>query len=83
MKNTEELNAAMDPEDIADRIVYDLGLYGEDNDKEIFDNLSSALEWVKAAAENEMNDDRFRTLYTVLGQIAENIEDNMPWWDKE
>lgn len=81
MKNTE--NLTMDPEDIADRIIYDLGLYGEDNDKEIFDNLSSALEWIKAAAENEMNDNSFRTLYTVLGQIAENIEDDMPWWDKE
>lgn len=71
------------PEGIADRFMYELEIYGTDKEKETWDNLIRSLEWLMAAAQNEKNDDSFRTLYRTLEDIAGKIEEYMPWWDKE
>lgn len=83
MKNETKWSATEYPEDIADAIMYDLEMWGQNDDKKKFDDLVDALYWIKAAAENEKNDDKFKALYSMLEAMDQKISETMPWWDKE
>lgn len=85
MKNTEKWSATEYPEEIAGALVYHLYGTGWNSEKEdeIREDVQKAVEWLKAAAENEKNDNSFRALYTVLENLKNEIEEEIPWWDKE
>ena len=85
MKNDNKWSATECPEDIAGAIVYKLydnGIGAEKADK-IRDSISRALEWVKTCSENEYNDDFWRVFYTAMEDLKNDIEDDIPWWDRE
>ncbi len=73
------------PEDIAGALTYKLYRNPVDNDRadEIEKDLINAIEYLKACAENPHNMEGFRALYTALEDMKNEIEDEIPWWDKE
>ena len=81
-KNT-EWNATEYPEDIAGALTYQLYGTNENTEKadKIRQDVQEALEWLKAAAENDMNGDKFRALYTMLEDLKNEAEEDLPWWD--
>lgn len=52
------------PEDIVSVLAYNANTTVEENKQ-----LEDALYWLKAAAENEHNQDYFRTLYNVIARL--------------
>ena len=84
MTNNNTWSAATYPDDIAGALMYDLELDdGSDKAETIRKNLVDALYWLRAAAENPYDDDKFRALYTVLEAMEEKIEEEIPFWDRE
>ena len=67
-----------DPEEITISLLLSQSLYsyepGKNNSVPDFDKgkIIDAIYWLKAAAENEHNEDSFRQLYNLLAAINEN-----------
>lgn len=83
MKNNKKFEIEYTPEDIRDAFMWELRDYEDPDDAEKMEELDRAISWIRAAAENEYNDNMWRTLYRTLEGLRRDIEDNMPWWDKE
>lgn len=85
MENNTKWSATEYPEDIAGAIVYKLydnGIGAEKSDK-IRKDITECLEWIKASGENEYNFDFWRTFYTAMEDLKNDIEGDIPWWDRE
>ena len=64
------------PEDIAKTLA---GFAGADDDKTAVQELTDALYWVKCAAENEHNQECWRTFYDALLILADMFPADLPF----
>ena len=62
------------PEELADMIAHNLH---DTKNQELINDLIAAFEWIEAAAQNEYNNDYWRTLYGALDRMAYHTKN----WD--
>lgn len=83
--NKMEWKPTESPEDIAGAMVYKLyyNNLSEEKCDEIRVNIQKAVEWLEFAAENDMNMEGFRYIYSALEDLKNDIEEEIPFWDRD